>query len=247
MKNLKLSIFLCFWGFVVTGQVNIDDVISISIVDQFNTNYNRVKTFSYELTISSKGNVKLWNSHQITRFEFEQDVIPRFVDSLNTIFREAIKVRKTIGIDSLWQLRKKHQEILSQKHLEYLDTISRDYIKDIDSNAVLSLIQVAQESYFSLEKFIDFLDTKIDKERLKKDQEELQNTLVYPLIGITIKLSNQEPIIFYCDTQSDLKLPWKFKPNDRLNYNPKINWALSKILPELELSKNKNELKQRFF
>ncbi len=82
------------------------------------------------------------------------------------------------------------------------------------------------------------------------DEFNLNNERV-TTINLEIKFKNREPIIFYCDSQSNIAIPWKIKPGDIKNYNPKINWALNKILPEKKslnkwrLSKNLSDLKSQ--
>lgn len=205
------------------GQLTIADIDYISITDEVNINHEDVKTLIFEIRFNDS--ITLWHTKEISRIEYDRKHFDKKIKSTD----------KNISNDSLSILLNLEWARLKNDYQHYIDTVQAVLIDTIEAILIEDLLHAIQDKGFDEKDFLQLIE--IDnlnpqaEEQVLSELEELHNLTYFPLIGITIYLKSQEPIIFFCESQSKIAIPWVFMPGETKNYNPKINWAIDKILP----------------
>lgn len=234
MKKL-LNILLITIAFTQTlrAQIDIENVSKISITDQININYEKVNSYTFEIRFNDS--IELWNTKQITRAEFQQEIFKQQTDS---IYSDLFEKRKEIeDSDSFKLIYQKKKEFLENAYLNYCDTVKAEFIKHIPENIIAGLLKGIQDSVYNEDMF---------KTQYKLDDEisygnSIIMTSYYPLLGLTVYSSSGDTLVVYNDGQQDLMLPWKNKSMHTELWNPIINLSLDAILTE-ERNYNKKRL-----
>ena len=195
-------------------------------------NYEEINSYTFE--IKFRDSIELWNTKEITRAEFQQEIFRDQRDSLYAALwlqKGEIEDRDSIGM--IW---KKGREFLEQAYLRYCDTVTPVFIKYLPVDVVANLLTGVQDTAYDEEAF----KSQIQLEEGVSYGNSVMITSYYPLVGMTI-YSEHDTLIVYNDGQQELMIPWLDKRKEIQLYNPLINWALDAILPE-QYNYNKHRL-----
>ncbi len=213
------------------GQLSTKDIHLISITDESNINYERIITLDFEIRFN--GSIELWHTKKISRNEFHFNRT------------EAIINNQNLPKDSVKNLIDRETKNLEDRYLYYMDTVKAQKIKTLHSKEIDNLLKAILTPKVDKEAFLSIINLESysseSQVKLNKELNESHNLTYFPLLGVTIFLKNGEKIIFYCDSQSKIAIPWNMRTEAKKNYNPEINWALYQILPD-ELTQNKSRL-----
>jgi hypothetical protein len=143
-KRITILFFLIIGEiyFQSFAQITMSNISSIFIQDQFNFNYNKFHTLSLKIEFNDK--IKLWNTNQITKAEFEElNNIKPMIDSL----RFHLKLKKDPS--SVLKLFDILEDSTNKHYLNYLDTIKKEFIQNIDTAKILNLLSAVQDTLVS--------------------------------------------------------------------------------------------------
>ena len=240
MKILIYILIVVSFSQMAKGQININNISLISITDKININYE--KTNSYTFEIKFKDSIELWNTKQISRAEFQQEIFKQQTDSIYSglwfkMSKEQDRENRKQILESLREHSKQKRKIFENAYLTYCDTVKAKFIKTIPKNIIVNLLMGLQDSTYNENTF---------KNQVKLDDNvsygnSIRVTNYYPLVGMTIYSSTKDTLVVYNNGQQDLMIPWTNKSNDTELYNPIIIWSLDAILPE-KFNYNKNRL-----
>ena len=221
LRHILLLVFGINLIIPAYGQISLDNISSISITDQINWNFERVRTYDFQIKFDGK--IELWYTKQITRAEFEEKFNQTKLDSLG----KSMAYHSDISRDSLIEQREKISEILKDDYQLYCDTVEPVFIKSLDSLKILRLLDALQDTSWS---YSDLLNNYAIEDSSSSTFNGVME--YYPLIGMTVISKSGDTIIAYCESNGSLALPWIIPTQNMETYNPRINYAMEAILPK---------------
>ncbi|MDF1698080.1 MAG: hypothetical protein P1U56_19690, partial [Saprospiraceae bacterium] len=124
--------------------------MSIRITDEINMNYEHITSLNFELSFN-KESIELWDTHQISRLEFERTIYSKLSDSIqpkNHILTD------DISLDSLLTVMYQQIDHLNRVYQLYCDTIKSTFIKVIPPESIDRLVAAINAPVMDKEEFL---------------------------------------------------------------------------------------------
>ncbi len=233
MKKLLNILLLISFTQVVKAQIDIENVSKILIIDEININFDKINSYYFEIRFNDS--IELWDTKQISRAEFKQEIFKQQTDSIYLDICE--KRNKIEDEDSIKLLFKNARLFLDSAYINYCDTVKAEFIKYIPKKIIVELLRGVQDSVYSE----DMLTTQNKLSDTICYGNSILITSYYPLMALIISSIAGDTLVVFNDGQQDLLLPWYNRNMDKEIWNPIINLSLDAILSD-ERNYNKKRL-----